>query len=311
MKDYVVKKILTGIPTIIIITVIIFFTMRLVPGDPIVAKMTERLTYERLEEIRAQWGLDKPLFVQYFYWVNRLLRGDFGVSIYTGLTVAEMVLPRVPKTLLLSISALLLSIAIGIPAGIISAIKQYSIFDYSTTVMVFIWMSFPSFWLGLIFIIFFSVQLNLFPVSGYGGIEHLFLPMLTLSLPACGSLLRLTRSSFLEVIRQDYIMTAKAKGLSERIVMYKHALRNSMLPVVTILFLRLPWLIGGSVIVENVFGWPGMGQLFIQSVIRRDYAVVQAVTLIIAVLTVVSSLLADIVYAWLDPRIRISEEGGR
>lgn len=282
--------------------------MRLVPGDPIVAKMTERLSDERLEEIRAQWGLDKPLYLQYFYWTNRILRGDLGISIYTGLTVSEMVSPRLPKTLILSLSALILSILIGIPTGILSAIKQYTAFDYSTTVAVFVWMSFPSFWLALIFIIFFSVQLGWFPVSGYGGIRHLFLPMLTLSLPASGTLLRLTRSSFLETIRQDYIITARAKGLSERIVMYKHALRNSMLPVVTILFLRLPWLIGGSVIIEEVFGWPGMGQLFIQSVIRRDYAVVQSITLIIAVLTVASSIFADIVYAWLDPRIRISDE---
>jgi ABC-type dipeptide/oligopeptide/nickel transport system permease component len=232
--------------------------------------------------------------------------GDFGRSIHTRQLVSEMVWQRVPATIELTLTALLLALAIAIPVGIISATKQYSIFDHAGMLGALFGVSMPSFWQGLMMIFIFSFLLGWFPISGRGGLEHLILPAITLGTGQAALIARLTRSAMLEVIKQNYIATARSKGLAERIVVIKHALKNALIPIVTIVALQLPILFGGAVIVETVFAWPGMGRLIVTSIFVRDFPVVQAVVLVMAIIVVLCNLLADILYFFLDPRIKYS-----
>jgi peptide/nickel transport system permease protein len=284
--------------------------------------MNPRASAEAQARLRAMYNLDKPLYHQYWIWVKKLAVLDLGQSFSTDhRPVADKVLERLPVTILLNCLSLILILAIAIPIGVLSAVHQNSLFDKLTSIFVFIGFAVPTFWLALLLMILFGVQLGWLPISGIRSlnyeylpagaaswdlIKHLILPVILSAFGGLAGLSRYMRSNMLEVIRQDYIMTARAKGLSERAVIYKHALRNALLPVITILGLSIPGLIGGSVIFETIFAIPGMGQLFYMSVMARDYPVVMGILFIGAVLTLLGNLIADVSYAVADPRIRVS-----
>ena len=324
MLQYTLKRLLFMVPLLIGITVICFSVMHLAPGSPtdLQTQMNPRASAEAKERLRALYELDKPLHVQYWSWVKKLAVLDLGKSFSPdSRPVADKILERLPITILLNVLSMLLILFIAIPIGVLSAVHQDSLFDKATGVFVFIGFAIPTFWLALLLMIFFGVNLNWLPISGirslnyeylppgaafWDFLRHLILPVLLSAFGGLAGLSRYMRSNMLEVIRQDYIMTARAKGLSERTVIYKHALRNALLPVITILGLSIPGLIGGSVIFETIFAIPGMGQLFYMSVMARDYPVVMGILFIGAVLTLLGNLIADVSYAVADPRIRVS-----
>jgi peptide/nickel transport system permease protein len=308
------------IPLILGITIITFVVIHLAPGTPtdIQTQMNPKVSAEARDKLKRIYGLDKPLYQQYLDWLRRLVRMDFGHSFVDGRAVMEKIRDSLPITIILNVLSLFLIFVVAIPLGVLSAAKQYSLFDKLTTVFVFIGFSVPTFWLALLLMILFGVRLNLLPISGIKSLylanptfwnrlidyaRHLILPVFVSAFGGLAGLSRYTRSNMLEVIRQDYIRTARAKGLSERTVIYKHALRNALMPVITILGLSVPGLIGGSVIFETIFSIPGMGQLFYGSVMARDYPVIMGILFIGAILTLLGNFLADISYAIVDPRI--------
>jgi len=312
------------LPLLVGITIICFAVMHLAPGSPtdMETQMNPRVSAEMKERLRAMYDLDKPLPVQYLLWVKKLLRLDLGTSFSPDhRPVAEKILERLPVTITLNLASLLLIIIIAIPIGILSAVRHNSLFDKITSVFVFTGFAMPTFWLALLLMILFGVQLGWLPISGLRSlnyeylpagekfldlIRHLIMPVLLSAFGGLAGFSRYMRANMLEVIRQDYITTARAKGLPERIVIYKHALRNALLPLITILGLSVPGLIGGSVIFETIFAIPGMGQLFYMAVMSRDYPTVMGILFIGAMLTLLGNLLADISYALVDPRIRVS-----
>jgi peptide/nickel transport system permease protein len=322
---YLAKRLIFMVPLLLGITVICFAVMHLAPGSPtdLQTEMNPRVSAEAKERLRAFYELDKPLHVQYFSWVKKLAVLDLGTSFSPDRRpVADKILERLPITIALNVLSLLLILFVAVPIGVLSAVHQDSWFDRAMSVFVFIGFAIPTFWLALLLMIFFGVQLNWLPISGIRSlnweylpawdaaldlVKHLILPVLISAFGGLAGLSRYMRANMLEVIRQDYITTAKAKGLSRRTVIYKHALRNALLPVVTILGLSVPGLIGGSVIFETIFAIPGMGQLFYMAVMARDYPTVMGILFIGAVLTLIGNLLADLSYALVDPRIRVSE----
>lgn len=324
MISYIAKRLFFMLPLLVGITIICFAVMHLAPGSPtdMETQMNPRVSAEMKERLRAMYDLDKPLPVQYLLWVKKLLRLDLGTSFSPDhRPVAEKILERLPVTITLNIAALLLVIIIAIPIGILSAVRHNSLFDKITSVFVFTGFAMPTFWLALLLMILFGVQLGWLPISGLRSlnyeylpagekfldlIRHLIMPVLLSAFGGLAGFSRYMRANMLEVIRQDYITTARAKGLPERIVIYKHALRNALLPLITILGLSVPGLIGGSVIFETIFAIPGMGQLFYMAVMSRDYPTVMGILFIGAMLTLLGNLLADISYALVDPRIRVS-----
>jgi peptide/nickel transport system permease protein len=324
MLRYIAKRLLFMAPLLFGITAVCFTVMHLSPGSPtdLQTQMNPRASLEMKERLRTMYDLDKPIHEQYFKWVARLAVLDMGISFSTDRRpVAAKILERLPITILLNILSMILILIVAIPLGVISAVRQDSLFDRIAGVVVFIGFAVPTFWLALLLMILFGVQLGWLPISGIRSLNYEYLPpgmafwdlirhlILPVSLSAFGGLAGLSRymrANMLEVVRQDYIMTARAKGLSERIVIYKHALRNALLPVITILGLSVPGLIGGSVIFETIFAIPGMGQLFYMAVMARDYPVVMGILFIGAVLTLLGNLLADVSYAVADPRIRVS-----
>jgi peptide/nickel transport system permease protein len=326
MLLYILRRIVLSIPLLIGITLISFLVIHLAPGEPtgIHTDLNPRVTAASKAQLRHLYGLDEPLPIQYLKWAWRSARLDFGRSFSPdGRKVTEKIGERIPVTLFLSLLEMLVIVAIALPIGILSATRQYSFFDKATTIFVFIGFAIPTFWLALLCMNLFGVHLGWLPLSGlksmdysslsWGGklldrIRHLLLPVLVGSFGGLAGFSRYMRSTMLEVIRQDYIRTARAKGLPERMVIYHHALRNALLPVVTILGLSVPGLIGGGVIFETIFAIPGMGQLFYGSVMARDYPVIMGILVIGAVLTLLGNLLADICYALVDPRIRLSKE---
>lgn len=322
MLTYLFKRLLEMIPTLVGITLISFFIIHLAPGKPtdVLADLNPKMTPEARERLEKYYGLDKPIHIQYGMWLKRIVKLDFGDSFSTDRRpVWTKIKERLPITILINSLALVLIFGIAIPIGVSSAVRPYSLYDKITTVIVFIGFAIPTFWLALLLMILLGVNLHWLPVSGlksmgYEGfsafgkiwdkMNHLILPVTLEAFGGLAGLSRYMRSNMLEVIRQDYITTARAKGLPETKVIYKHALRNALLPVITILGLSIPGLIGGSVIFENIFSIPGMGQLFFQSVMMRDYPVIMGILTIGAILTLVGNLLADIGYAVADPRIR-------
>lgn len=321
---YVTKRLLFMIPLLFGISIICFSVMHLAPGSPtdMETMMNPRATAEAKERLRAMYDLDKPLHVQYFIWVKKVAVLDLGKSFSPDhRPVADKIMERLPITVLLNVLSMALIMVIAIPIGVLSAVHQDSLFDRITSVIVFIGFAVPTFWLALLLMILFGIDLGWLPISGIRSLnyeymrpldslvdllKHLILPVTLSAFGGLAGLSRYMRSNMLEVIRQDYIMTARAKGLSERVVIYKHALRNALLPVITILGLSIPHLIGGSVIFETIFAIPGMGQLFYMSVMARDYPVVMGILLIGAALTLLGNLIADVSYAVADPRIRVS-----
>lgn len=311
LLTYVLKKFLIGIPVIFGVTIILFYIMYMLPGDPIKLLLAgERVTPARIEELRRAWGLDQPVYIQYFYWLSHIVRGDLGVSIVTKEPVALLISQRLPYTLTLMLISTLLSYSIGVLAGLITALKRGTLIDGFVSIVGVVNYSIPGFWFGLMLMLAFGYYLQLLPISGYEGPHSLVLPALSLALPSSAYVMRLTRAEMVEVLNEDYIRTAWAKGLNKRRVLLVHALRNAMIPVVVMFFLDMPWLIGGAVVIETLFALPGMGRLLYVSIIRQDYAVVQGIVLIITVLTVVFNTLGDVVVAVLDPRIRVERGGG-
>ena len=304
LTSFLIKKFIYGVIVVLFVTILLFAILKSIPADPIEVMAGERVTGERLRELRAQWGLDKPVYLQYFYWLNNILHGNLGKSIVTKQPVSFLIMSRLPYTLALMLTSLFLSYILGIILGIICVVKRYRLLDSIINNMSTVLYSIPSFWLALILIIVFAYKLNLFPISGYQGPEYLVLPVLSLSIPWIARTVRVVRTELLEIISQDYIVTAIAKGLSPWRVIMVHALRPALIAISALFFLDLPWVLGGSVIVETVFGFPGLGGLLYKAVTRLDYPVIMGIILLIATLTVISNTLGDIVVGIIDPRVR-------
>jgi ABC-type dipeptide/oligopeptide/nickel transport system permease component len=292
------------IPVILGISLIIFTVVRVIPGDPAYILAGPHATKEQMDQIRAQLGLDKHPVTQYLIFLKNLLQGDLGTSTRTGLPVIREIMTRFPNTLLLALASILLATVFGVSIGIIAGVKQNSKFDYLSMLIALLGLSMPVFWLGLMLMLLFSIKLGWFPAVGAESFKHLILPAITLGANSTAIIARMTRSSMLEVIRLDYIRTARAKGLSEKLVISRHALKNALIPVVTVIGLQTGTLLGGAVLTEIVFAWPGIGRLLVEAILSRDYPVVQGVVLLVAVVFIFVNLIVDILYSYLDPRIR-------
>jgi peptide/nickel transport system permease protein len=319
MYRWLVRRILISIPVLIGITVLSFVFVRLAPGDPVRMMVNPEYMAGGAEEYiarrRAELGLDQPLPIQYVAWVSEVAQGNLGYSFFDRRPVGDILKERVWPTTELMGAALLLALVIGVPLGLMAAVKQYSVLDYASAVVSLATISTPSFFLGLAAIYIFSLKLNLLPTSGMftagaerswqDDLHHLVLPAIILGLNLAGPFVRYARSSLLEVVRQDYLTTAHAKGLQSRLVIVRHALPNALIPLITVVALQIPALFAGAVVIEQIFSWPGMGQLALASITQRDYPVLMGFTMIIAVLVLLSNLLADMAYAIVDPRIRL------
>ena len=331
MKWYFIKRLLMLIPVLLGVSIIAFSLTHLAPGDPARAIAGEHASIQTINAIREKYGLDKPLYIQYGIWLKDVLHGDLGYSIISHEHVTKEILDRFPNTFELTVMAMLFAIIIGIIAGIISASKQYSILDYTSMGIALFGVSMPVFWLGIMLMMIFGVYLRWLPIAGridtfvsfhkitgfyildsiitgnfsalVNILRHLILPSIALATIPMATVARVTRSSMLEVLRQDFIRTERAKGLSERIVIYKHAVRNAMIPVVTVIGLNFGLLLAGAILTETVFSWPGIGRYVVQGVYARDYPVVQGCVLFFAFVFVVVNLITDIIYLYIDPRI--------
>lgn len=316
MQRFVLRRLLTGIPVFFGITIIMFFLINSTPGDPLAALINLEATRDEqmLQQLREELGLDRPVPVRYAFWLGQMIQGNLGDSFVTRRPVIVELQMRLPATLQLMGTALGLSLLIGIPLGVLSAVKRYSILDYLLTVGGFFWVSVPIFFFGLALLYIFALKLDLFPTSGmttpgmpysfWNNLHHMVLPAFAIATTNIAGFMRYTRAAMLEVIQQDYINTARAKGLRETVIVLRHGFRNALLPIVTLLSLTLPNVFGGAVITETIFQWPGIGMLYIQAVRARDYNLTMGISFFSALLILLSNLLADIAYAWVDPRIR-------
>ena len=304
MLKFVGKRLLMLIPVLIGVSLIVFTLMQLSPGDPAMIILGTQAAPEDIANLREEMGLNDPLIVQFFRFLFGMFTLDFGTSYKDNLPVLTKLLEALPYTAQLTFSAILLALVVGIPAGIISATKQYSIFDRIASVLALIGFSTPNFWLSIMLILVFSVNLQWLPVSGTGSILHLVLPSIALGAQSAAVFCRMTRSSMLEVLNMDYIRTARAKGLSERVVILKHALKNALIPVITVVGLQIGLLFGGAILTETVFAWPGVGRLMIDSIRAKDTPVVQGGVIFTASIFVFINLLVDILYAYVDPRVK-------
>lgn len=301
---FVLRRLAAAVPTLFGVTLIVFFLVRLLPGDP--ARLLAGLlaSQQEVDRIRAQLGLTKPLPVQYGIFLAHLLHGDLGRSTVTQAPVTAEIASRLPQTAMLAASATVLAGVLGVVSGIVVSTRQYTLTDYVVTVLALAGVSIPVYWLGLMLMLVFSVALHLLPAGGYSGPRSLILPSVTLAAFSLAIIERMTRSSMLESLRQDYIRTARAKGLAERVVVYRHALRNALIPVVTVIGLQFGALFGGAILTETTFAWPGIGRLLVSAITARDYPVIQGVVLLFAVTFVVVNLVVDLLYGYIDPRIK-------
>jgi len=304
MARYLLRRVLLIPPTLLVVATLVFVIFRLVPGDPAQLVAGDSASADVVQSIRHQLGLDRPLIVQYGRYLADLARGNLGTSPVYGDRVASQVLGRLPASVLLACAAMIIASIVGVTAGVIAATHRSSWLDYLCTLGAVGGISFPGFWLGLMLIIIFAVTFRWFPVAGLHGPRSLVLPAVTLAVNQMAVIARMTRSSMVQVLDQDYIRTARAKGLRERLVLLRHALGNALIPTVTIAGLQFGYLLGGSVIIETVFAWPGVGRLLIDAIQTRDYATVQAVVLLFAILALFVNLVVDLLYAALDPRVR-------
>jgi peptide/nickel transport system permease protein len=321
LRKYIVKRLITALPLLVGITLLSFFIMQLAPGNPMQTMIDPKISTADLMRAQERMGLNDPVIIQYFHWLKQIVQGNLGYTVKSGQAVAGLIMDRLPATLLLTVTAFLFSFVVGVPLGVYSATNKYSKSDYGLTIFSFIGISVPSFFFGIALIYLFAVRLNWFPTSGLGTInlqgggvavfldrfKHLVLPALVLALPNLAAIMRFTRSSMIEVLTNDYIRTAKAKGLNESSVKYKHALRNALIPVITLFGISIPTLFGGAYITETIFNWPGMGSLGIQAITSREYPVIMGLNLFTSLLVLVGNLTADILYAVVDPKIRLSK----
>jgi len=304
MSGYLIRRVLLLFPMALLLSAVVFWSIRLIPVDPLSLVLGPFATPDQRAMATEKLGLDKPVYVQYWLYMKNVAQGDLGQSTRSGKEVSALIKHALPYTLLLGGVSLIIAHLIAVPMGILAAVKQNTIVDQAAMAFAMIGMAVPAFWLGLLLILFFAVDLKWLPAIGADSWRHLILPAATLSLEGTALTARMTRSSTLEVLRQDYIRVARAKGLSERRTIRVHAVRNALIPIISLLGLRLGWIIGGSVIVEQIFAWPGMGRLLVESVLNRDYPVVQAVLVMLGISVIIASLLADVLYALVDPRVR-------
>lgn len=306
MLRYALRRLGWLIPLLIIVSILVFSIVYLMPGDPAVIIAGEGATNEDIENVRHSLGLDKPIYEQYLIWVSRAMKGDFGRSIRTGRPVATEISFRFANTMRLSIVSIVIAAIIGLAAGIVSATRRYSLADNVVMAFAMIGISITPFYLGLMLMLFFSVKLGWFPLMGFTTLSSMILPAITLGARPMAMIARMTRSSMLEIMGQDYILAARAQGLPERLVIFKYALRNALNTVITVVGLQFGSLLGGAVITETVFAWPGIGRLAVESIRARDFPVLQASILVIAASFVVINLIVDLTYALVNPRIRYS-----
>ncbi|HET7874858.1 MAG TPA: nickel ABC transporter permease [Methylomirabilota bacterium] len=304
MNSYLLRRLWQSVLVLFGVSVVVFLILHLT-GDPAALLLPPDATAEDIARFRKAMGFDDPVWKQYGRFLKGALQGDFGESLRHGEPAMALVVERMPATFELAGAALLLALCLAIPAGIVSAVKRNTPVDYVATVGALLGQAMPTFWLGIMLILVFSVRFNLLPSSGRGDLQHLILPAVTLGLFTTARITRLTRSGMLEVLGQDYIRTARAKGVSERPVVWKHALKNASIPIVTIVGIELGTLLGGSVITETIFAWPGVGRLSVQAIFNRDYPVVQAAVFLLASTFVIVNFLVDVIYTYLDPRIRL------
>lgn len=322
MREYLIKRLLQIIPTILMITLVVFAMMQAIPGDPIVSLLGDAYDEEDAIKLRQEYGLDKPILVQYVLWLGKLVRGDWGRSILTGRPVLQDVMMLLPITVELIVLAMLIALVIAIPAGIIASLRQNTWADYTAMTTALAGVSIPDFFLGVLLLLVFSISLNgLLPSSGWvyfpgtcplvvckeslgGNLQHALMPAIALGVGRAAILTRLLRASMLEIVRMEYVTTARAKGLAEKIVVLKHALKNALIPTVTIMGLQVGFLIGGAIVIETLFAIPGLGTYGINAIIARDYQQVQGFILLVAISFVVINFLVDLTYSFLDPRIR-------
>ncbi|ACB86337.1 nickel ABC transporter permease [Natranaerobius thermophilus] len=305
VANYILRRILQLIPVIFIISFVVFCLVY-VAGDPVTMMLPEEATQEEVEAMRESLGLNDPFMVQYGRFLINMLQGDFGESYRYNEQALPIVMSRIPATLELTVSAMVVATVIAVPLGIWSAVNKNSFLDIFVTGGAVLGKAMPNFWLGIMLILIFSVNLRIFPVSGRGTLLHLVLPAITLGTAIAADMARLIRSSMIEIMNQDYIKTAKSKGLKKPLIVYIHAFKNALIPVITIMALQVSILVGGTLITETVFAWPGLGQLLIQAVNTRDMAIVQAAVMIISFMVIIVNLLADILYGFVDPRINYS-----
>ncbi|HIX65122.1 MAG TPA: ABC transporter permease [Candidatus Anaerotruncus excrementipullorum] len=316
MSKYILKRLLIAIPTFFGITILVYLISSMAPGSPLEMLLADPMaTVEDMEALEHQLGLDQPVIIQYLKWLGSMLQGNLGISYRTGQPVWGMVMERLGPTLILTFASTIVAILVAVPLGIMSAYKPYSAWDYISSGLSFIGASTPTFFTGLVFIYLFAVKLQILPMGGmYDSgtrslsslLTHIIMPCMVLAIFNIGSLLRQTRGSMMEVFQEDYIRTARAKGLGEFIVVMGHALRNALIPVVTVLSTMIPFLFGGAVVAEQVFGWPGLGSLMVQSINSRDYPTIMGITVIIAIAVLLGNVVTDILYGVLDPKIRQS-----
>ena len=304
MIEYIIRRLAVGVFVVFIATIVVFAIIHLAPGSPVYNLVPENAPPELIEATKDRLGLNEPLPVQYFKWLGNLLTGDLGISIVSRHDVASIISERIKVTLSMTLSALIISYVIAIPLGIISAIKQDSYIDHFIRIFAVLGVSIPSFWFGILLITIFSIYLGWLPTSGAGGIKYLVLPVSALTYIYIAMTVRVTRSSMLEVLRQDYIRTAFSKGLSTTVTYYKHALRNALIPLISMLGLRIGWLIASGVVIEIVFARPGLGRSLVEAIYQRDYPVLQVIMLLLVTGIVLGNLLADVLYGVVDPRIR-------
>lgn len=313
MSEYIVRRLIFGIFVLIIMTTFIFVIMRAVPGDVVTLQLANSgATPEQMDALKAEMGLDKSVFGQLIDWGKNALRGDLGSSLWSGKDVSQIILERLPVTIQLAIMAITLAIIIGIPIGVISAVKQNTFIDHFLKVLSIGGLSIPSFWLGLILLTALSLALNWIPPLGYQSfvenpivnLQQMFLPAICLAITLSASIVRMTRSAVLEVLHSEFIRTVRAKGAKEAVVIFKHALRNSLISVITLIGLQIGYLLGGTVVLESIFALPGLGSLIFESVLVRDYPIVQSTVLVFGVMFLLVNLIVDVMYGWVDPRIR-------
>ena len=312
MTRYIIRRLIHALFIVWGVATLVFFLLQMIPGDPAIQMLGEEYTAEAAADLNRKYGYDKPIYVQYFKWLGSMLQGDLGRSVASGETVTDAIKTAFPKTLSITIVSFFIAVLIAVPTGIIAALKRNSAIDYSMSIMAFIGVSMPSFWFGIVLIIVFAVRLNWLPAIGYRPLsdgfwewlKHLLLPALAVGTGYSAILMRFVRAGLLEVLGSDYVRTARSKGLRETSVVIRHALRNALIPVVTIAGIQLALLLNGTVIIEIVFSIRGMGRLLVRGILDKDYPIVQTTILIVAVIFVMANLIVDILYTFLDPRIR-------
>jgi peptide/nickel transport system permease protein len=315
MLIFIIRRLLQTIVVLIVVSFFAFLLMQLIPGDPVVTMLGQEASQAQIDALRNELGLDRPLMIQYLNWLANVIRGDFGKSIIFGENVTDLILSRLPITFHLGLIALILSICISIPAGVLSAVRRGGLLDSIITVSANLGMAIPLFWLGILGIYFFSLKLGWLPVQGYTSpfsdfwmnTKQIIMPCICMAVVPLASLARQTRSSMLEVIRRDYIRTARSKGLKQKTIITDHALKNAIIPIITLIGIQLRNLVGGSVLVETVFNIPGIGRLMVRAVFDKDFLIVQGCIVMIALVVALANLLVDISYGYFDPRIRYED----